>query len=184
MGQSWRGGKSRHSTPIHFEDIAGKGAKAADLESVSPLEQLGLMPRDADITLPLHQTLWAKLSKPSRAWPKGCCAKIENEPLVTVLARIERLRGAGRCPSCWASRAIELVDKMIAAQREASRMAGEGSNLVQHKAVGYAFCMKSKAVPVNLQTAKASHRRRGSAGPELAEQGLIRYLQVIMQFAP
>ena len=49
-----------HKT-IHFEDVAGKGAKQLTFDQV-PLEQAGpYAAEDADITLRLHQALWPQL---------------------------------------------------------------------------------------------------------------------------
>ncbi len=75
-----------HQT-IHFEDIAGKGAKQLTFNQID-IEQAGpYAAEDADITLRLHQTLWPKLA--SDAGLKKLFEEIEM-PLVPVLSRIER----------------------------------------------------------------------------------------------
>ncbi|WP_300653012.1 5'-3' exonuclease H3TH domain-containing protein, partial [Pseudomonas sp.] len=75
-----------HST-IRFEDIAGKGAKQLTFDQIA-LELAGpYAAEDADVTLRLHQCLWAKLEA------EPGLAKVLREiemPLVPVLARIER----------------------------------------------------------------------------------------------
>ncbi len=51
---------------IHYEDVAGKGAKQICFSEV-PLEQAGpYAAEDADVTLRLHQTLWPELEKEPR----------------------------------------------------------------------------------------------------------------------
>ncbi|MDZ4262583.1 MAG: DNA polymerase I [Pseudomonadota bacterium] len=75
-----------HQT-IHFEDIAGKGAKQLTFNQID-IEQAGpYAAEDADITLRLHQALWPKLE--ADAGLKKLFDEIEM-PLVPVLSRIER----------------------------------------------------------------------------------------------
>ncbi len=72
---------------IHFEDVAGKGAKQilfsqVDLDNAGPYAA-----EDADITLRLHQAMWPKL----QAEPKLESVYRDIEiPLVPVLARMEQ----------------------------------------------------------------------------------------------
>jgi DNA polymerase-1 len=70
---------------IHFEDIAGKGAKQLTFDQI-PLEQAGpYAAEDADVTLRLHRALWPKVEG------RRCPVYREIEmPLVPVLSRIER----------------------------------------------------------------------------------------------
>ena len=46
---------------IHFEDIAGKGAKQVTFNQVAVDVAANYAAEDADITLRLHQVLWPKL---------------------------------------------------------------------------------------------------------------------------
>jgi len=61
---------------IHFEDVAGKGAKQLTFNQVDLEQATPYAAEDADITLKLHQHLWAKL--------------LETEPLRKVYEEIER----------------------------------------------------------------------------------------------
>ena len=74
-------------TTIHFEDIAGKGAKQLKFNQIA-LEEAGpYAAEDADICLQLHQLLWPKLEK------ETSLAKLYREiegPLEAVLSKIER----------------------------------------------------------------------------------------------
>ena len=75
-----------HQT-IHFEDIAGKGAKQLTFNQID-IEQAGpYAAEDADITLRLHQALWPKLE--ADVGLKKLFDEVEM-PLVPVLSRIER----------------------------------------------------------------------------------------------
>jgi DNA polymerase-1 len=72
---------------IHFEDVAGKGAKQISFNQV-PIENAATYAgEDADVTLQLHNTLWPKLAE--KKGLKHVYEEIEL-PLVPVLARIER----------------------------------------------------------------------------------------------
>jgi DNA polymerase-1 len=72
---------------IHYEDVAGKGAKQINFSQVEVQRAGEYAAEDADITLRLHQALWPKLeSVPSL---RGVFETIEM-PLVPVLARMER----------------------------------------------------------------------------------------------
>ena len=75
-----------HKT-IHFEDIAGKGAKQLTFNQISISEAAPYAAEDADVTLQLHQTLWPKLNE------APTLTKLFNEielPLIPVLSDMER----------------------------------------------------------------------------------------------
>lgn len=72
---------------IHYEEVAGKGAKQIPFNQV-PIEKAApYAAEDADVTLQLHQMLWPKLN--AEPGLKRTFEEIEL-PLVPVLARIER----------------------------------------------------------------------------------------------
>ena len=71
---------------IHYEDVAGKGAKQIPFQEVD-LEQAGpYAAEDADITLKLHQILWPKLAEHPKL---ESLYKDLEIPLVNVLIQIE-----------------------------------------------------------------------------------------------
>ncbi len=72
---------------IHFEDVAGKGAKQITFNHVPIPAAATYAAEDADVTLQLHQTLWPRLIKESGL--KSVFEEIEI-PLIPVLARMER----------------------------------------------------------------------------------------------
>jgi DNA polymerase-1 len=120
-----------HDT-IHYEDVAGKGAKQILFSQVA-LEQAGAYAaEDADVTLRLHRTLWPKLeSLPS---VRRVFEEIEM-PLVPVLARMER-QGM-------------LIDAQDL-KRQSSEMRTRMHELVQraHASIGHSFNLDS---PKQLQ---------------------------------
>src|SRR6185312_6023038 len=71
---------------IHYEDVAGKGAKQIGFDQVHIEEASRYAAEDADVTLRLHQALWPRLrSVPSL---KRVFDDIEM-PLVPVLLKME-----------------------------------------------------------------------------------------------
>jgi DNA polymerase-1 len=72
---------------IHFEDVAGKGAKQITFNQVSIEKAAEYSAEDADVTLRLHRVLWPRLQQvPALA---RVYLDIE-QPLVPVLQRMER----------------------------------------------------------------------------------------------
>ncbi len=72
---------------IHFEDVAGKGAKQITFNQVSVEKAAEYSAEDADVTLRLHRVLWPRLTQvPALA---QVYLNIE-QPLVPVLQRMER----------------------------------------------------------------------------------------------
>ena len=72
---------------IHYEDVAGKGAKAIPFSQV-PIERAAqYSAEDADVTLQLHRALWPKIAGIPAL--ERLYEQIE-QPLVPVLLRMER----------------------------------------------------------------------------------------------
>ncbi|MBU1331923.1 MAG: DNA polymerase I [Gammaproteobacteria bacterium] len=164
-----------HST-IRFEDIAGKGAKQLTFDQI-PLEQAGpYAAEDADVTLQLHQHLWAKLeAEPS-------LAKVLREieiPLVPVLARIER-QGALVDAKLLGEHSIELGEKLVELERQAFAIAGEEFNLGSPKQLGVILYEKL-GLPVISKTAKGQASTAEAVLAELAEQD-YELPKVLMQY--
>ena len=164
-----------HST-IHFEDIAGKGAKQLTFDQIA-LEQAGpYAAEDADVTLRLHQTLWGKLE----AVPSLSKVLREIEmPLVPVLARIER-NGALVDARLLGQQSVELGEKMQQLERAAFELAGEEFNLASPKQLG-AILYDKLGLPILSKTAKGQASTAESVLAELAEQGYA-LPQVLMDY--
>jgi DNA polymerase I len=117
---------------IHYEDVAGKGAKQISFAEVDLQRAAEYAAEDADVTLRLHQTLYPQLAAiPSL---KRVFDEIEM-PLVPVLARMER-RGM-------------LIDAALLKQ-QSSQMRIRMHELIQqaHSVAGHSFSLDS---PKQLQ---------------------------------
>lgn len=114
---------------VHFEDIAGKGAKQLTFNQI-PLEQAGpYAAEDADITLKLHHVLWSKLS--SDAGLNHIFTQIEI-PLAAVLSRIER-QGVLIDAKLLQQQSLELAKRIAELEQEAYQLAGQEFNLSSPK---------------------------------------------------
>jgi len=71
---------------IHYQDVAGKGAKQIGFEQVRIEEATRYSAEDADVTLRLHQTLWPRLAATPRL--RKVFEEIEM-PLIPVLLDME-----------------------------------------------------------------------------------------------
>jgi DNA polymerase-1 len=110
---------------IHYEDVAGKGAKQLSFDQV-PLEEAGpYAAEDADVTLRLHQALWPKLeAEPALL---EIYRDIER-PLVPVLLSMERA-GVLIDRSLLRKQSRELEKGMADAEQRAFEAAGGQFNL-------------------------------------------------------
>jgi DNA polymerase-1 len=114
---------------IHFEDVAGKGAKQISFDQVS-VERAGeYSAEDADITLRLHRELWPRLE----AIPALAKLYLEIEqPLVPVLQRMER-GGVLIDRAMLEQQSHELAARLAELGLEAQRAAGQDFNLESPK---------------------------------------------------
>jgi DNA polymerase-1 len=164
-----------HST-IRFEDIAGKGAKQLTFDQIA-LEQAGpYAAEDADVTLRLHQTLWARLQE------TPTLARVLQEiemPLVPVLARIER-QGALVDAKLLGQHSVELGERLLELERQAFAIAGEEFNLGSPKQLG-AILYEKLGLPVISKTATGQASTAEAVLAELAEQD-FELPKVLMQY--
>ncbi|MGA2364193.1 MAG: DNA polymerase I [Steroidobacteraceae bacterium] len=72
---------------IHFEDVAGKGAKQISFNEVSVERAAEYAAEDADVTMRLHQLLWPKIELNDAL---ASLYRDIEQPLVAVLQRMER----------------------------------------------------------------------------------------------
>jgi DNA polymerase-1 len=114
---------------VHYEDIAGKGAKQKrfddiDIETAGPYAA-----EDADITLRLHHCLWDKLcAEPAL---RKVYEQIEI-PLVPVLGRMEA-RGVKVDAEQLEAQSVELADSMQTLETRAWALARREFNLASPK---------------------------------------------------
>jgi DNA polymerase I len=148
-----------HKT-IHFEDIAGKGAKQLTFNQIK-LEEAGpYAAEDADITLRLHQTLWPRLAE--QDGPSHVFSTIEM-PLVPILSRIERC-GALISRELLQAQSAQLGQRLLELQGEAYELAGQEFNLGSPKQLGDILFNKLE-LPVLKKTPKGA--------PSTAEEVLV-----------
>ncbi len=148
---------------IHYEDVAGKGAKQI-LFSEVPIEQASpYAAEDSDITLRLHQTLFGKLKK------YDVLQKLYQEievPLILVLSRIER-NGVLIDTDMLAKQSMELSQHIIALEQHAHDLAGQVFNLGSPKQIQEILYDQQK-LPVLKKTPKGQPSTAESVLQELA----------------
>ncbi|CAA0104888.1 DNA polymerase I [Zhongshania aliphaticivorans] len=145
---------------IHFEDIAGKGAKQLTFNQIALEEAAPYAAEDADVTLCLHHVMAAKL----KASPSLMSVYRDIElPLVSVLSRIER-NGALVSRELLGSQSHELGLKMQALEKEAYDLAGGEFNLASPKQLGE-ILFERLNIPVIKKTPKGA--------PSTAEEVLV-----------
>ncbi|MBD9359356.1 DNA polymerase I [Methylomonas fluvii] len=116
---------------IHFEDVAGKGAKQIGFAEVVIEQASEYAAEDADITLRLHQTLSDQLQQHPRLW---ALYKEIEVPLISVLARIEE-NGVLIDSAMLAQQSLELANRMIGIEQQAHDLAGSAFNLGSPKQI-------------------------------------------------
>jgi DNA polymerase-1 len=148
---------------IHFEDVAGKGAKQLTFNQVQIEDAAPYAAEDADITLRLHHALWPKLqAEPTLA---SVFEEIER-PLVPVLSRIER-QGALISRELLAQQSTELGTRLTQLQGEAYELAGQEFNLGSPKQLGEILFQKLE-LPVIKKTPKGAPSTAEDVLAELA----------------
>ncbi len=151
---------------IHFEDIAGKGAKQLTFDQI-PLEQAApYAAEDADVTLRLHRELWPKVG----AIPSVASVYREIEmPLVPVLSRIERT-GVRIDADELKAQSADLAGRAAALEERAYAVAGRKFNLGSPKQIGGIFFDELK-LPVVAKTPKGAPSTSEAVLEQLAADG-------------
>ncbi len=145
---------------IHYEDVAGKGAKQltfneVDLETAAPYAA-----EDADITLQLHRELWRQLG--DHELLRKVYEEIE-QPLVPVLLAMEET-GVLVDREMLSSQSGELAKHMVKLEAEAHELAGGPFNLGSPKQLQQ-ILFEKLALPVIRKTPKGQ--------PSTAEDVLV-----------
>src|SRR3954452_24363385 len=110
---------------IHFEDVAGRGAKQIAFDQVSVETAAEYSAEDADVTLRLHRQLWPQLEAvPALA---RLYEQIE-QPLLSVLHRMER-GGVLIDRAKLRQQSVELAARLKELGDEAQRVAGQEFNV-------------------------------------------------------
>ncbi|WP_438865117.1 DNA polymerase I [Neptunicella sp.] len=113
-----------HQT-IHFEDIAGKGAKQLTFNQIELDKAAPYAAEDADITLRLHQHLWPQLEQ--LAGQKQILQDIEV-PLIPILAKMEQT-GVLIDSQRLLEQSQFLATRIMQLEQEVQEIAGQPFNL-------------------------------------------------------
>jgi len=116
---------------IHYEDVAGKGAKQICFDQVAVDVAAPYAAEDADVTLRLHQRIYSKLEKIDTL--KKVYQEIEM-PLVPVLARMEQT-GVLVDEQMLSQQSGELASKIKVLETQAHDAAGQPFNLGSPKQI-------------------------------------------------
>jgi DNA polymerase-1 len=148
---------------IHYEDVAGKGAKQLtfnqiDLETAAPYAA-----EDADITLQLHAKLWSELGKIKSL--QQVYTDIE-QPLVPVLLAMEET-GVLIDRQMLADQSHELTGRMAELEKQAHELAGGPFNLGSPKQLQQ-ILFEQQGLPVIRKTPKGQPSTAEDVLAELA----------------
>ena len=150
-------------TTIHYEDVAGKGAKQIPFQEVAVEQAAPYAAEDADITLRLHQVLMAKLQQS----PSLLALYREIEiPLISVLVGIES-NGVLIDTGMLAQQSLELAGHIVALEQQAHDLAGRVFNLGSPKQIQEILYDQQK-LPVLKKTPKGQPSTEESVLQELA----------------
>lgn len=156
--------KQLQHTNIHFEDVAGKGAKQLTFNKVDLDKATAYAAEDADMALRLHHYFWPELK--SSTTQRNLYESIEM-PLIKVLSRMERngvLVDAERL--CVQSR--EFAEAMSKLVTEAEELAGERFNLSSPKQIQQ-ILFGRQGLPVIRKTPKGQPSTAEDVLQELAQ---------------
>jgi DNA polymerase-1 len=150
---------------VHYEDIAGKGAKQISFSQVSIEDAGHYAAEDADITLSLHQALWPKLeADPPLA---GVFSDIEM-PLVPVLARMEQ-RGVLIDGDFLRRMSREMAGQIHELELQAHEAAGQPFNLGSPKQL-QEILFDKLGLPVRRKTPKGQPSTAEDVLQEMADE--------------
>lgn len=148
---------------IHYEEVAGKGAKQICFDQVAIEVAAPYAAEDADVTLRLHQQLFTKLKKIERL--KSVYEEIEM-PLVPVLARMEQT-GVLVDANMLIVQSAELTKKIQVLEMQAHGVAGQPFNLGSPKQIQQILYDKL-GLPVLKKTPKGQPSTAESVLQDLA----------------
>jgi DNA polymerase-1 len=148
---------------VHFEDIAGKGAKQLTFNQIE-IEKAGhYAAEDADITMRLHQAIYPKLAEVSAQL--SVFTDIEM-PLLPVLARMEQHGVLIDC-DMLAQQSQSIGTRLAELEIEAHNLAGKSFNLSSPKQLQVILFEELK-IPVIKKTPKGAPSTAEEVLQELA----------------
>ncbi len=148
---------------IHYEDVAGKGARQIPFNQVDIEVAAPYAAEDADITLQLHQKLWPQLESDERL------CKLFNEielPLLSILANMER-HGVLVDAAMLQQQSEELSERITQIEQAAFRVAGQPFNLSSPKQI-QEILFEKQQLPIIKKTPKGQPSTAEEVLQELA----------------
>jgi DNA polymerase-1 len=146
---------------VHYEDVAGKGAKQISFNQVAVDTAADYAAEDADITLQLHRVLWADLSKEPTLL--RLYEEIE-QPLVPVLFRMEH-HGVLIDRDTLRRQGGEITRRLAELELEAHEAAGQPFNLDSPKQLQEILFNK-----LNLPTIRKTPKGQPSTAEDVLEE--------------
>jgi DNA polymerase-1 len=151
---------------IHFEEIAGKGAKQIAFNQI-PLDKAApYAAEDADVTLRLHNVIWQKLSEEKDL--VNVFKEIEL-PLSPVLAKMEQF-GVLIDSQKLAQQSQDLAVRILELEKEVHELAGEEFNLGSPKQLQEILYNK-----MDLPVLKKTPKGAPSTAEEVLQELAINY---------
>ena len=150
-------------TTIHFEDIAGKGAKQLTFNQIDLAQAGPYAAEDADITLQIHEKLSAALDQQPAL--KSIYLDIEL-PLLNVLLNIER-NGVKIDVDMLERQSGQLAERMKEVELQAYEEAGETFNLASPKQLS-TILFEKLAIPSSKKTKTGQYSTSEDVLQELA----------------
>jgi DNA polymerase-1 len=150
---------------IHYEDVAGKGAKQLRFDDVDLEQAAPYAAEDADITLRLHNKLWPEICATGEL--ETVYTDIE-QPLVHVLESIEAY-GVLVDARQLAKQSQELGKQLVKLEKEAYKLAGHDFNLGSPKQLQH-ILFEELQIPVIRKTPKGQPSTAEDVLQELAEE--------------
>ena len=151
-----------HKT-IHFEEIAGKGAKQLTFNQINLDEAGPYAAEDADITLRLHNAIWSKLKEIPEL--KNLLIDVEV-PLACVLSRMEQ-EGVLIDSQRLRQQSQDLAKRIAELENEVHEEAGEPFNLGSTKQLQH-ILFEKMSLPVIKKTPKGAPSTSEDVLQELA----------------
>ena len=152
---------------IKFEEVAGKGAKQITFDNVEIDIAGPYAAEDADITLRLHQTLWAQLNASDKESLKSVFEDIEL-PLIDVLTKIEA-NGALIDADILHEQSAQLSSRLVELEQQAHDVAGQVFNLGSPKQLAEILFEKLE-LPIVKKTPKGAPSTAEEVLVQLAEE--------------
>ncbi len=150
---------------IHYEDVAGKGAKQISFSQVDVDTACRYAAEDADVTLRLHRAQWPQLEGDAQL--RSVYETIEM-PLVPVLARMEQ-RGVLIDAAALKRQSHELARRMHELTERAHALAGHAFSLDSTKQLG-AILFEELKLPALVKTPGGQPSTNEEALEAIADQ--------------